>query len=291
MADTGFNEIQTAIHMTLDRLSNNEPVEVDEKWIDEAAEQFKASLKRQLVPRSEEFRLRMSNLGKPLCQLQNEQEKAPKGRMPYNHIMRMIIGDAVEAAMLVVIKASDVNLTDQKSQVSMKINSTLVRGEDDLQIDGKVWDVKSSAPWAFANKWAYGWNGVYEGDTFGYVEQLYGYATAQGKEMGGWIVVDKSSGEIKVVEANPTASQLNSIKEKVNFTERALATKMPFKRGFEEQPETFYKKPTGNMLVPRTCTFCNFLGHCWPDATLKPKARSTAKVVNPVWYSQWTKEE
>lgn len=291
MAVTGYNEIQTAIHMTLDRLSNNEPVEVDDKWIDEAAEQFKASLRRQLQPRpDEDFRLRMSNLGKPLCQLQNEKDGAPKTRMPYNHIMRMIVGDAVEAAMLVIIKASDINLTSQKSKVSMMVNTTEIKGEDDLQIDGKVWDVKSSAPWAFANKWAHGWEGVYAGDTFGYVEQLYGYAKAQGLPMGGWIVVDKASGEIKVVEATPSPAQLKKIEQNINFTERALANNMPFQRGFEEEAETFYKKPTGNMLVPRTCTFCQFMKHCWPDAVLKPKAMSQAKDVKPVWYSEYKNE-
>jgi hypothetical protein len=285
-----FNPLQTSIHLTLEKLSNNEEVEVDDAWIEEAGEQFKASLRKQFKPRDEEFRLRMSNIGKPLCQLQNEKANAPKTRMPYNHIMRMIIGDTVEAIMMVVLKAAKVNITDSKTVVGMQVNETYVPGETDIEIDGAIWDVKSSAPWAFANKWAYGWEGIYGGDTFGYVSQLYGYAKAQNKPMGGWIVIDKASGEVKVVPATPTRDQLKKIEENVNFTERALANNMPFKRGFEEEVETFFKKPTGNMLVPQTCLFCQFMNNCWPDAVLKPKAKSKAQDVKPVWYSQYSKE-
>lgn len=287
MALQEFNEIQTAIHMTLDRLSNNEPVEVDEKLIEEAGENFKAALRKHLTPSNEKFRLRMSNIGKPLCVLQNEKAEAEKNRMPYNHIMRMITGDAIEAIMMIIVKASNINLTNEKTRVKLKVNDSIIEGEDDLQIDGKVWDIKSSAPWAYANKWSHGWEGVYSGDNFGYVEQLYGYAQAQGLPMGGWIVVDKASGEVKVVEAKPTKQQLKRIKETIEFNEKAISSNMPFKRGFEEEAETFYKKPTGNMLVPQPCTFCQFMKKCWPDAVLKPKAKSTAQNVKPVWYSEY----
>lgn len=282
--------------MTLDRLSNNEPVEINDELIELAGEQFKEALRRQLKPREEDFRLRMSNIGKPLCQLQNEKAysedktSVTKTRMSYNHIMRMIIGDCVEIVMGVILRGSDVNITDYKTQVGLQVNNTLIKGETDIEIDGKIWDIKSSAPWAFANKWAYGWEGIYGGDTFGYIAQLYGYAKSQNKPMGGWIVVDKASGEVKVVPATPTPTQIKQIEDNINFTERALANKMPFKRGFEEEVETFFKKPTGNMLVPQTCLFCQFMNNCWPDAVLKPKAKSKAQDVKPVWYSKYSRE-
>ncbi len=289
MVHSQFNELETAIHMSLEALSNGEPLDVTDEDIEQAGEQFKASLRKQFSRPSgtDEFHLRMSNIGKPLCQLQNEQAEAPKTRMPYNHAMRMMIGDAVEVIMMTVLKAAKVNITSSKNRVKLQVNESQIPGEDDVEIDGAVWDIKSSAPWAFANKWAYGWDGVYSGDTFGYVAQLYGYAKAKDRPMGGWIVADKASGEVKVVAATPTRDQLKKIEENVSFTESAIRNRLPFKRGFEEEPETFFKKPTGNMLVPQTCTFCPFLKHCWPDAQLKPKALSKAQNVKPVWYSKY----
>lgn len=282
-----FNELETRLKMTLGSLSNYESdsVNVTDAMIDEAVEAFRDSLKKQFTRTAEPFRLRMSNIGRPLCQLQKESAGVEKNRKDYSFVMKMLIGDAVEAAMGVVIKASGVNLTGSKTKVKLKVGETNVHGEDDIEIDNKVWDIKSSSRWAFDNKWKHGFNAIYDGDTFGYVAQLYGYAKAQDKEVGGWIVVNKETGEILVVEATPTKAQLKQVQENIEFTERAISTNLPFKRQFQDEEETFYKKTTGNRTLPITCTYCDFLKDCWPDAVLKKQALS--KAVNPknIWYS------
>lgn len=281
-----FNELQLKLQMALDSFSNSESkIEIKEEWLDEAAEAFKAALKKQFTRTEEPFRLRMSNIGRPLCQLQKDADGTEKSRKDSSFVMKMLIGDAVEAAMMVVIKASGVNLTGNKSKVKLRVGETDVHGEDDLEIDHKVWDVKSSSNWAFNNKWAHGWNAIYDGDTFGYVAQLYGYAKAQGKEVGGWIVVNKETGEVLVVHATPTKAQLAQIQENIEFTESAIRTKLPFKRQFQDEEETFYKKKTGNRTLPITCTYCDFLSSCWPDAVLKKQALSQAKNPKNIWYS------
>jgi hypothetical protein len=280
-----FNEIETRLHMTLDALSNQTgDVKIDEAWIDQAAEEFRASLKKQLLPEERTFKLRASNIGRPLCQLQNEANGLAKEPMDYNHIVRMLHGDAIEAIVNLLIKAAGINVTGSKTQVEFDVNGTIIKGEDDIEIDGKVYDVKSSSPYAFSHKWSEGWNEVYHQDTFGYVAQLYIYAEGDPKRMGGWIVCDKSSGEIKVVDARPTPDQIEAIKSRISHTERAITLGHDFERQFEPEEETFYKKPTGNYLVPMTCTFCDFQKHCWPNAKLLPKAGSKAQSPKPTWY-------
>lgn len=282
-----FNELEVAIHMTLDSLSNGEAVEVKDEWIEEAGEEFKAALRKQFTPNNREFGLRASNIGRPLCQLQNEAMGSPKSRRDYNHIVRMLIGDAVETITRIVLKAAKVNVTGSKSQVRLQVNDTSIPGEDDIEIDGAVWDIKSSAPFAFEHKWKLGWEAVYASDEFGYVGQLYTYAKGKDRPMGGWIVTDKSSGEVLVVPATPSAEQIKQVEENINFKEQALAKNLPFRRGFEEEQETFYKKLTGNKLVPFTCTYCDFIKTCWPNATIQPKAFSEAKNKKPVWYTEF----
>lgn len=284
-----FNELEAKIRMTLDGLSNGEPVQINEEWYDEAAEEFKAALKKQFTPSQREFSLRASNIGKPLCQLQNEKADAPRARRDYNQVIRMLIGDAVETIARVVLKAADANITGSKNKVRLQVNDTSIPGEDDIEIDNEIWDIKSSAPWAFEHKWRQGWDKVYEQDEYGYVDQLYVYAKSQGKAMGGWIVFDKSSGECLAVRATPTKEQIREIEERINFKEQALAKDLPFRRGFEEEIETFYKKPTGNKLVPFQCTWCDFIKTCWPDATLRPQALSQAKNKKSVWYTEYNK--
>ncbi len=285
-----FNPLEAGIHMTLDRLSNQEPVHIDDAWIETAGEEFKAALRKQLVARDDEFRLRASNIGRPLCQLQNEAKDEPRTRMPYNHVIRMLIGDSVEAITRLIIKAANVNVTGSRSKVELKVNNSIIKGEDDLEIDGAVWDVKSTSPFTFEHKWAHGWDSLFDDDTFGYVEQLYTYSVAQDKPMGGWIVINKSSGEVKVVPATPTPDQLTYIKEDISFKEQTITNDLPFKRCYVDEEETFYKKPTGNRILPMTCSFCSYITKCWPDAQYKPKALSKAQNKQMVWYTQYKEE-
>ena len=77
-----LNILETQIRMVLDKLSNGEPVEYEEEWIEEAGEMFKDTLRKQLSPREKDFRIRMSNVGRPLCQLQKEKSGAPKSKTP-----------------------------------------------------------------------------------------------------------------------------------------------------------------------------------------------------------------
>lgn len=266
--------------MVMDRLSNGEPVEISEQWIEDAGEDFKQALRKQLSPKQRDFGLRMSNIGRPLCQLTNEKNDEPvSSRNPYNHILRMIIGDMTEIAVNVIIKASGVNVTNSKTKREIDINGTTIPGEDDIEIDHKVWDIKSASPYAYSHKWNDGWNGVYYGDSFGYVAQLWGYAGKDPDKMGGWIVVDKSSGELRVVDAKPDLDQLKELENGVSYTVEAIKTNVPFVKGFEPEVETYYKKETGNMIVPQVCTYCPYLKKCWPDATYENRVGAKDK-----WY-------
>jgi len=270
--------------MVLDKLSNNEEVLIEDRWIDEAVEAFRASLIKQLRPEPREFGLRASNVGRPVCQLQNEQAGIPKTRQDYNHIMRMLLGDITEIVVRLMVMASGANVTGEKAKSETQIGSTLIKGEDDIEIDAKVYDVKSASPYMFTHKWADGWKGIYYGDSFGYVPQLYMYARGDPKRMGGWIVVDKSSGEIKVVPAEPTPEQIKEIKAKIEETERIIAEQQPFRKVFQAEEETWYGKATGNLKVPLVCTFCQFQKHCWPEAVYRTNPSSKAQSPKPQWY-------
>ncbi len=279
MGHQAFNPLEAQIHMTMDRLSNKEAVHIEEQWIVDAGEEFKAALRRQLTPEPREFGLRMSNLGKPLCQLQNEQAGVPQGRMDYNHILRMMLGDMTEIAVNVLIKASGINVTKSKTKHIVDIDGTEVNGEDDIEINGKVYDIKSASPYSFSHKWTGEWNDVYYGDSFGYVAQLWAYANKDPDRMGGWIVVDKSSGEVRVVDAKPTKDQLEELAANVSATVHKIESKADFNRLFQPEVETYYKKETGNMVVPTICSFCPFMKKCWPDAKLEQRVGA-----KPKWY-------
>lgn len=283
--------LEAQIHKSCDKLSNNEAhlLDIKPEWIDECVEMVREGLHKQLFRENEPFRVRMSNISRPTCQLQMDKAGAKKARMPYNHIIRMMHGDIIEAVMQLILRISGANITGGKHKVKLKVAGTEVRGEDDIEIDGKIFDTKSASPWAFGNKWSKGFEGLKESDDFGYIGQLVGYSVAQKKQPGGWIVVDKSSGQVKVVEANLSKPEIKEILGSMKDTVKALDGE--FKRCFEPEDENFRRKPTGSKRLCATCGFCSFLDTCWPNAQYLPQTGSQAQSPKHYWYTQYEGKE
>ena len=145
-----------------------------------------------------------------------------------------------------------------------------------MELDGKIDDVKSASPWSYKNKFE-NFETLKMGDSFGYIAQLVGYAQGAGKEVGGWWVVNKANGEFKYVPAEgvDVDEELGKIEALVNYIENDE----PFERCFEPEPETYYKKQSGNLVLPQECKFCNFKHKCHTNLQTLPSRVS--KALNP----------
>ena len=282
--------LEISIKHALECLSNNEieHLNIDEDslegWIEEAGESFKDSLRRQLTRKSDAPRLRMSNIGRPSCQIQMAMKGEKEVRKPYNFIVRMLLGDITESVMEVLLKIAKTDITAMKSKSEMEIANVTIKGEDDLHISDEVWDVKSCSPYAFLHKWSKGYAGLKSDDSFGYIGQLWGYSKAQGKEAGGWITVDKSSGEIAVVPAEMDDAEKQRIEDSVTRTVSLIAEDAPFERCFEPMEDKFGGKYTGLKRLDTACGFCDFVGKCWPEASFKPHPNSKAAKKPHYWF-------
>ena len=223
------------------------------------------------------FRLRMSNIGKPKCQLWFEKnDPEDKTPLPPHFLMNMILGDIVEAVFKGLLRAAGAEFKDN-DVVTLKLpNGQEIKGEYDMEMDGKIDDVKSASPWSYKNKFA-SFDALAEGDGFGYIPQLVGYAVAAGKDVGGWWVVNKANGEFKYVDASSVDKDavIEDIQSLVDYIENDE----PFERCFEPVPETYYRKPTGNIVLHSGCKFCNFKHKCHP--TLQTLPSRASKSANP----------
>ena len=70
----------------------------------------------------------------------------------------------------------------------------------------------------------------------------------------------------------------------------ALNTNQPFKRQFEDIEEFFNRKPTGNRVLAKECTFCAYKKPCWGDIQYLPQKESKAMNPKYFWYTK-VKEE
>lgn len=279
--------LQELIHMTMDKMSNDEydDLVVNDEWIDAVGENIKRELKKSLSPRPEDFRIRSSNVGRPTCVLQMQKSEAKPARKPYHFVMQMLHGYMIEEIMTLILKVANANITGGKEKVSLDLEGVTIKGEDDIQIEGKEYDVKSCSPWAFTNKWSEGYGKLKASDNFGYVGQLMAYSEAQNIPVGGWIVVNKSSGEVAVVDADNSPSERKEVLDKLKSTVRTITSDAPFKRCFDPLEDSFRKKPTGRKFLDRNnCGMCDYKTSCYPGVQYKAQPESTA--INPPfkWY-------
>lgn len=267
--------------------------ELPSSVLDEFARDCREVLEKQF-DRNPEWRLRMSGLGRPLCQ-QVQGRDGKDEEMTYNAILRFLIGDLVECAVMAILKGAGVKILEAHTPCQLDLGGETVQGTLDLimddPVDGtKVWDVKSASPYSYAQKFSKGYENIKEDDPFGYVMQGHLYAEAQGIDFGGWIVVDKSSGEIQFVEApDDQKDDREEYLSKAAQRVEALMSNFKFKEPpMEPEVETYRRdgKPheTGNLLLNKSCTFCGYRKHCWPKAVQHEKITSKARNKPVTWY-------
>ena len=249
--------------------------------IEQVATDIKDALNRQFnTKREEKFRLRMSNIGRPSCQLWFEKNK-PETALPKptTFVMNMMIGDIVEAVFKAVLRESNVKFEDTDTvKLELDENHT-ISGSYDLAINDAVDDIKSASDWSYKYKFD-SYESLHAGDSFGYVGQLAGYAKAAGKKAGGWWVLNKANGHFKYVPARIEMDyELNRIRESIKKAEAEELV-----RCFEPEPETFRGKETGNIILNKNCTFCSYRTTCWDNLIELPAQMSKAKEPKMVQY-------
>ena len=268
------------IHQYLENATSGKSA-MSQENIEQVATDIKDALNRQFnTKREDKFRLRMSNIGRPSCQLwfeKNRPETAlPK---PTTFVMNMMIGDIVEAVFKAVLREANVKF-ENSDTVSLEIDEkTTISGSYDLVMNDAVDDIKSASDWSYKYKFD-SYESLHSGDSFGYVGQLAGYAKASNKKAGGWWVVNKANGQFKYVPAHIDMDiELDKIKKNIKATESDKLV-----RCFEPEPETFRGKPTGNMVLNKNCTFCSYRQSCWETLKELPAQMSQAKEPKMVQY-------
>jgi len=285
-----MSSILHKVQSYLESVSKN-PVPISEELVQEFGEACKNALRKQFTYKEDvKFEPRMSNIGRPLCQLQMEAKGIKGEGMPYNAKMRNTFGDLIEALAIFVLKSAGVKIDSEQKEVEYKFENESIKGRLDVEIDNKIWDIKSASPFAFEKKFgeAGGFNEVIKDDSFGYASQGFLYAESERKSFGGWIAINKSTGEWAICETPQLDTEYKNIAIKTaidNFN--ALKTNTPFKRCFEPIVETFRGKPTGNKILGTACSFCPYKLPCWGEG-LQLLQQQQSKGKNPkwVWYTE-----
>ena len=271
--------------------ANKASVDISSTIVNEFGEACKQAFKKQFTDtRENKFRIRMSSIGRPLCQLQLEKSGAEAEPMPYNAKMRNLFGDLIEASAVAIMKAAGIRIEDLQKEVKLKLGKQTIKGTYDVKIQNKIWDIKSASPYSFDHKFGEdgGFDAILKQDTFGYVSQGYLYSNAEKTDFGGWIAINKSTGEWSIAETPLSDSKYS--KDAIELAQKnieALESNAPFKRLFKDEEEFFNKKATGNRTLGLECRFCAYKKPCW-GKNLQYLPQQQSKALNPkwVWYTE-----
>ena len=279
---------EIALHQYLDDATNGKS-SMSAKTIAGIKKDIGEALKRQFGSRTKrrKFQLRMSNVGRPSCQLWFEKNMPEKSDpLPTTFVMNMMLGDIVEAVFKGLMKEAKIKFEDS-DKVYLNVADEKVSGTYDLVLDDAVDDIKSASDWSYRNKFE-SFDTLSADDAFGYVGQLAGYAKALGKKAGGWWVVNKANGSFKYVPAEniDVDNEVKKLEENVKVVKSNV-----FKRCYESEEETFRGKPTGNRVLGKTCSFCRYKHSCWENLQELPSLLSKAKDPKIVSYVSIRKEQ
>ena len=280
------HQAELAVHKYLTNAVQGS-VSMGENTIEQIANDIKDALHRQFNSKQKrKYSLRMSSIGRPSCQQWFEKNLPNKALpKPTTFVMNMMLGDIVEAVFKGLLKEAGADFKNSE-QVKLKLKDKTIKGTYDLILDDQVDDIKSASNWSYRYKFE-SFDTLKEGDGFGYIGQLAGYAKATNTKAGGWWVVNKANGDFKYVPA--TGIEVDKEVSKMEETIKAVESK-ELVRCFEPEPEYFRSKPTGNMVLNKNCTFCDFRQECWKTLQVLPAQKSSAKEPKMVQYVSLGKE-
>ena len=244
------------IYTALNPLTKGEAIAITDEQIDEFGESIKNALRQWARPgeRNSQFNLRMSNIGRPARFLWFDRRSSSEDNTMLESTMNKFLnGHMLEEILILFAKLSGHTVTDEQKQVEV----SGVQGHIDCKVDGEVVDIKTASNYAYKK---FSEQTLRDDDPFGYIAQLSGYEEAEGTTEGGFLVINKETGQLCLYQ--PGELDKINVKNKIDSLKKAIDS--------DEKPPLCYQPvpegKKGNMKLHRNCTYCNFKFDCFADA-------------------------
>lgn len=248
-------EISTLIEDIYSLFDPNEGHEPNEDNLTEFAENLKGILRTRLAKREVlNNPLRFSSLGRPDRQLWYMAKKYPQEDISAKTYFKFLYGDVIEQLLLFLAKESGHSVTQE--QAELEVDG--VKGHIDAVIDGVLVDVKSASPYAYGK---FAKQEVHVNDTFGYVQQLAGYAqVVTPGQAPAWLAMDKSAGSLCLSPLSQSIVKDYPVDERISHLKKVISQDEPPEKCFPDEEDG----KSGNRKLSTGCGYCAFKHSCWP---------------------------
>ena len=270
------------IYKKISVLSEGESISIPDNLLKDFGNDMTDALKEWATPRSSDSNLnptlRMSNLGKPDRQLWFDlNSEKTSGSIPESLYIKFLYGHLLEVLLLFFVRLSGHKVESEQKEV--KVDGIV--GHMDCVIDGEVVDVKTASGYAFKkfkNKT------LPENDTFGYLAQLAAYEEAMGTSNGGFLALNKETGEIALYI--PQEFDKPNIKVRIKDIKKIVKRKTPPKFCYDPVPEGL----SGNLKLARECNYCPHKFKCHKNSNDGKGLRVFDYAKGPVYFTHIEKK-
>ncbi len=266
------------IYSTISTLTKGKDIKLTDQDLKVFGEDMASALKHWATPRGADKAnvntLRMSNIGKPSRQLWYDMnsKNVSARELESSTMIKFLYGHLLEVLVLFFVKMSGHKIDSEQKEISV----SGIKGHMDCKIDGEVVDVKTASGFAF-KKFKDGT--LAEQDNFGYLAQLAGYEEAEGTNNGGFLVLNKETGELTLFK--PEELDKPNIKDRIKSIKSIVKKKKPPKFCYEPIPEG----KAGNMKLARGCTWCPYKFECHKDSNDGQGLRGFQYSTGPVYFT------
>tara|TARA_R110000851_G_scaffold67273_2_gene152068 strand:+ start:363 stop:1238 length:876 start_codon:yes stop_codon:yes gene_type:complete len=243
------------IYASIQPLTQNVQLDIKDSDFDKFGVAMADALKHWATPQPRgSSSLRMSNIGKPSRQLwfdlnaeQNPQQLDP------STMIKFLYGHLLEELVLFFVKLAGHEVTGEQKTIEVEG----IQGHMDCIIDGEVVDIKTTSGFAF-KKFKEGT--LSNDDPFGYIAQLSGYEHSEGTNNGGFLALNKETGELTLFR--PDEFDKPNIVNSIKNIKKTVAKKTPPIFCYPTVPEG----KAGNFKLAKGCTYCRHKFECHKDS-------------------------
>ena len=251
---TAQKTIDTLVEDIYSLFTSNEPTKIPANVLQDFAKDVTDGVVNSLTEeRKPRNNLRLSMIGQPARKVWYSVRSTEQEELAGSDYIKFLYGDILEALLVFLSKVSGHKVSDQQKQVVLND----VVGHQDAVVDDVLVDFKSASSFSF-KKFTEGM--IFKDDPFGYVAQLSAYAQANNAREAGWVVIDKTTGQIAYCPVH--RMEMINASQKIDYLRDAIKDSEPPSRCYDDVPDG----KSGNMQLAVGCNYCPYKFDCWSDA-------------------------
>ena len=251
---TAQKTIDTLVEDIYSLFTSNEPTKIPANVLQEFAKDVTDAVVNALTEeRKTRNNLRLSMICQPARKVWYSVRSTEQEELAGSDYIKFLYGDILEALLVFLSKVSGHKVSDQQKQVVLND----VVGHQDAVVDNVLVDFKSASSFSF-KKFTEGM--VFKDDPFGYVARLSAYAQANNAREAGWVVIDKTTGQIAYCPVH--RMEMINASQKIDYLRDAIKDSEPPSRCYDDVPDG----KSGNMQLAVGCNYCPYKFDCWSDA-------------------------